>query len=90
MAVQIVRPHSIGVASGGARRAVLLMGASGVVGRAVPGRLHDFDVVCPVHRSPSFGPNVTAVPGDVATLRSTLRYWAAQAGYGQAEIQRVA
>jgi hypothetical protein len=54
------------VASGGARRAVLLTGASGVVGRAVLGRLRDFDVVCLVHRSPVCGPNVTAVPGDVA------------------------
>jgi hypothetical protein len=66
MPVQIDRPHSIGVASGGARRAILLAGASGVVGRAVPGRLRDFDVVCPVHRSPVCGPKVTSVPGDVA------------------------
>jgi hypothetical protein len=35
MPVQIVRPCSIGVASGGARRAVLLTGASGVMGDAV-------------------------------------------------------
>jgi nucleoside-diphosphate-sugar epimerase len=66
MPVQIVGPHSIGVASGGARRAVLLTDASGVVGRPVLGRLRDFDVVCPVHRSPVCGPKVTAVPGDVA------------------------
>jgi hypothetical protein len=45
MPVQIVRPRSIGVAPGGARRAVLLTGASGVVGRAVLRRLRDFDVV---------------------------------------------
>jgi thioester reductase-like protein len=66
MPVQIVRPRSIGVASGGARRTILLTGAPGVVGRAVLGRLRDFDVVCLVHRSPVCGPDVTAVPGDVA------------------------
>ena len=50
----------------GARRTVLLTGASGVVGRALLQRLHDFDVVCLVHRSPVTGPNVTTVPGDIA------------------------
>jgi thioester reductase-like protein len=50
----------------GARRTVLLTGASGVVGRALLPRLHDFDVVCLVHQSPVSGPNVTTVPGDVA------------------------
>ena len=33
MPVQIVRPHSIGVASGGTWRAMVLTGAPGVVGR---------------------------------------------------------
>lgn len=33
MPVQIVRPRSIGVTSGGAWRAILLTGVSGVVGR---------------------------------------------------------
>jgi hypothetical protein len=65
MPVQIVRPRSIRVASGGARRAILLTGASGVVGRAVLGRLRDFDVVCLVHRSPVCGPNVTGMDIDV-------------------------
>jgi hypothetical protein len=59
MPVQIVRPRSIAAVSGGVRRAILLTGASGVVGHAVPGRLRDFDVVCLVHRSPVCGPNVT-------------------------------
>jgi nucleoside-diphosphate-sugar epimerase len=51
---------------GPARRTVLLTGASGVVGRALLRRLRDFDVVCLVHRSPVCGPNVIAVPGDIA------------------------
>jgi nucleoside-diphosphate-sugar epimerase len=55
-----------GRAPAGARRTVLLTGASGVVGRALLQRLHDFDVVCLVHRSPVTGPNVTTVPGDIA------------------------
>ena len=62
MPVQIAGRHSIARA----RRAVLLTGASGVVGRALLQRLHNFDVVCLVHRSPVSGPNVTAVPGDIA------------------------
>jgi nucleoside-diphosphate-sugar epimerase len=62
MPVQIAGPRSIGRA----RRTVLLTGASGVVGRALLRRLRDFDVVCLVHRSPVSGPNVTAVPGDIA------------------------
>ncbi len=33
MPVQIVRPHSIGVASGGTWPAIVLAGAPGVVGR---------------------------------------------------------
>jgi nucleoside-diphosphate-sugar epimerase len=66
MPVQIAGPHGIGGAPGTARRTVLLTGASGVVGRAVLRRLRDLDVVCLVHRSPVCGPNVTAVPGDVA------------------------
>jgi len=50
----------------GARRTILLTGASGVVGRALLPRLRDFDVVCLVHRSPVSGPNVTTMPGDIA------------------------
>jgi hypothetical protein len=92
MPIQIVRPRSIGVASGGAWRAILLTGAPGVVARAVLGRLRDFDIVCLVHRSPVWGPNVTAVPGDARplpdqreSLRNGVQYWAAQRGYGQAQ-----
>jgi nucleoside-diphosphate-sugar epimerase len=66
MPIQIAGPHSIGGARGRARRTVLLTGASGVVGRALLRRLGDFDVVCLVHRSPVFGPNVTTVRGDIA------------------------
>src|SRR5262252_1172059 len=63
---QVAGPHITGQAPGGARRTVLLTGASGVVGRALLQRLRDLDVVCLVHRSPVSGPNVTAVPGDIA------------------------
>src|SRR5262252_5021765 len=63
---QVAGPHITGQAPGGARRTVLLTGASGVVGRALLPRLRDFDVACLVHRSPVSGPNVTAVPGDIA------------------------
>jgi nucleoside-diphosphate-sugar epimerase len=66
MPIQVAGPHGIGTAAGSARRTVLLTGASGVVGSALLRRLHDFDVVCLVHRSPVSGPNVTSVPGDVA------------------------
>jgi nucleoside-diphosphate-sugar epimerase len=66
MPVQIAGPHGVGEAPGTARRTVLLTGASGVVGHAVLRRLSDLDVVCLVHRSPVCGPNVSAVPGDVA------------------------
>jgi len=66
MPVQIADPHGTGGAPGTARRAVLLTGASGVVGRALLKRLRDLDVMCLVHRSPVSGPNVTTVPGDVA------------------------
>jgi nucleoside-diphosphate-sugar epimerase len=66
MPVQISGPHSVGGAPGADRRAVLLTGASGVVGRALLQRLRDLDVVCLVHRSPVSGPNVTTVPGDIA------------------------
>ena len=66
MPTQIGRPHSVGGAPAAARRTVLLTGASGVVGSALLQRLRDLDVVCLVHRSPVSGPNVTAVPGDVA------------------------
>jgi nucleoside-diphosphate-sugar epimerase len=62
MPIQIAGSRSVGRA----RRTVLLTGASGVVGRAVLRRLRDFDVVCLVHRSPVRGPDVTAVPGDIA------------------------
>ena len=65
MPVQMAGPHSSRVPDT-ARRTVLLTGASGVVGRALLHRLRDLDVVCLVHRSPVSGPNVTAVPGDVA------------------------
>jgi thioester reductase-like protein len=64
--VQVARPHSTGRAPDAARRTVLLTGASGVVGRALLPRLRDLDVACLVHRSPVSGPNVTAVPGDIA------------------------
>ena len=60
MPTQIARPDCVWGAPGGARRTVLLTGASGVVGRALLQRLRDFDVVCLVHRSPVCGPNVTA------------------------------
>ena len=63
---QIAGPHRVGMAPGAARRAVLLTGASGVVGRAVLRRLRDVDVVCFVHRSPVSGPNVTTLPGDIS------------------------
>ena len=66
MPVQTAGPHGSGGAPGTARRTVLLTGASGVVGRALLQRLRDLDVVCLVHRSPVSGPNVTAVPGDIA------------------------
>jgi nucleoside-diphosphate-sugar epimerase len=66
MSVQIAGPQNIGGGPGTARRAVLLTGASGVVGRALLPRLRDLDVVCLVHRSPVLEPDVTVVPGDVA------------------------
>ena len=66
MPVQIAGPRSIGRPPDTAQRTVLLTGASGVVGRALLRRLRGFDVVCLVHRSPVSGPNVTAVPGDIA------------------------
>jgi len=66
MPIHSAGPHGIGRAPGTARRAVLLTGASGVVGRALLRRLRDLDVACLVHRSPVSGPNVTAVPGDIA------------------------
>jgi nucleoside-diphosphate-sugar epimerase len=72
MPVQITGSRGIGRAPGTARRTVLLTGASGVVGRALLPRLRDFDVVCLVHRSPVSGPNVTAVPGDIAKPMSGL------------------
>ena len=66
MPVQIAGPHSTGRAPGTAWRAVLLTGASGVVGCAVLQRMRDLDVVCLVHRSPVSGPDVTTVRGDIA------------------------
>jgi nucleoside-diphosphate-sugar epimerase len=66
MPVRIADPHSTGGTPGTVRRAVLLTGASGVVGRALLKRLRDLDVVCLVHRSPVSGPDVTTVPGDIA------------------------
>ncbi len=48
------------------RRTALLTGASGVVGSALLRRLHGLQVVCLVHRSPVYGPNVTTVQGDIA------------------------
>jgi nucleoside-diphosphate-sugar epimerase len=65
MPVQIAGPHGSGRAPGTGRRTVLLTGASGVVGRALLRRLHDFDVLCLVHRSSVSGLNVTTVPGDI-------------------------
>jgi nucleoside-diphosphate-sugar epimerase len=66
MAAQTSGPRGTGRAPGTARRTVLLTGASGVVGRALLPRLRDFDVVCLVHRSPVFEPNVSTVRGDIA------------------------
>jgi len=66
MPTQTSGSRGIGRTPGTARRTVLLTGASGVVGRALLPRLRDFDVVCLVHRSPVAGPDVTAVPGDIA------------------------
>jgi nucleoside-diphosphate-sugar epimerase len=66
MSVQCARVRGTSNVPGTARRAVLLTGASGVVGRAVLRRLRGFDVVCLVHRSPVSGPDVTTMPGDVA------------------------
>ncbi|HEY1325073.1 MAG TPA: hypothetical protein VGF32_32770, partial [Streptosporangiaceae bacterium] len=66
MPVQRAGPDSISRAPGTGRRTVLLTGGSGVVGRALLRRLGDCDVVCLTHRSPVSGPNVTAVPGDIA------------------------
>jgi nucleoside-diphosphate-sugar epimerase len=66
MPVQSAGPRVIGGPRGAARRAVLLTGASGVVGRALLRRLCDLDVVCLVHRSPVSGPNVSIARGDVA------------------------
>jgi nucleoside-diphosphate-sugar epimerase len=65
MPVQNAGQQSTGRAPGGARRTILLTGASGVVGNALLQRLRGFDVVCLVHRSPVSGPNVTIVPGDI-------------------------
>jgi nucleoside-diphosphate-sugar epimerase len=67
MPIQIAGPHPNGRTRGAGRRAVLLTGASGVVGRALLPRLRDFDVVCLVHRSPVSGPNVTTMSGDIAS-----------------------
>jgi len=61
----VAGPQGIGRAPGTERRAVLLTGASGVVGRALLQRLRDLDVVCLVHRSPVSEPGVTTVQGDI-------------------------
>jgi nucleoside-diphosphate-sugar epimerase len=66
MSVQIAGPQGLGGRPDTGRRAVLLTGASGVVGHAVLRRLRDLDVVCLVHRSPVCGPNVTTARGDIA------------------------
>ena len=66
MPVQRAGPDHTGRPPDPGRRTVLLTGGSGVVGRALLRRLGDFDVVCLVHRTPVSGPNVTAVPGDIA------------------------
>ena len=66
MPVQRAGPDNIGRTPDTDRPTVLLTGGSGVVGRALLRRLGDCDVVCLVHRSPVSGPNVTAVPGDIA------------------------
>ena len=63
---EVAGPDSSATAPDTARRIILLTGASGVVGHALLRRLRDLDVVCLVHRSPVFGPDVTTVPGDVA------------------------
>lgn len=66
MPTQVACPHLSGGAPSTVRRTVLLTGASGVVGRALLGRLRDLDAVCLLHRSPVCGPNVTTLPGDIA------------------------
>ena len=66
MPAQSVAPCGSGRMPAKARRTVLLTGASGVVGSALLERLRDFDVVCLVHCAPVSGPDVTAVPGDIA------------------------
>jgi nucleoside-diphosphate-sugar epimerase len=57
------RPHLV---AGTTRQTVLLTGASGVVGQALLERLHAFNVVCLVHRTPVTGANVTTIHGDVS------------------------
>jgi nucleoside-diphosphate-sugar epimerase len=49
-----------------AGRTILLTGASGVVGRALLPSLARSTTICLVHRTPVEGPNVIALPGDVA------------------------
>src|SRR5215468_106294 len=66
MPVQRAGPDNTGRAPDTGRRTVLLTGGSGVVGRALLRRLRGFDVVCLAHRTPVSGPNVIAVPGDIA------------------------
>jgi nucleoside-diphosphate-sugar epimerase len=56
----------IGTGPDNERGAILVTGASGVVGRALLERLRVPDVVCLVHRSPLSAPNVTTVRGDIA------------------------
>jgi hypothetical protein len=82
MPVQIVRPRSIGVASGGARRAILLTGASGVVGRAVLGRPSSLDQLVALGAKP--------LPDQRDSLRNSVQYWAAQKGYAQPRTAQAA
>lgn len=53
--------------AGGARRTVLLTGASGVVGQALLPRLRNMDVTCLVHRSPVSG--ARSLRGDLTQPR---------------------
>lgn len=51
------------------RRTVLLTGASGVVGSALLTRLHAFEVIALVHRTPVLAAGVTSVAGDISAPR---------------------
>jgi nucleoside-diphosphate-sugar epimerase len=51
------------------KKTILLTGASGVVGSALLSELHDFDVLCLVHRQPPFGRFAGTVRGDLSSPR---------------------